>query len=343
MNFNDPNTHQPPSLNPQSGQWQPQPPPPPPWRPWPPQPTQSGQWQPPTSQIPMHYSPRPGAYWLQPPGQPVWQTMKPYSSKALYTLIGAYGAFWLLCLIGQGNGPFYFLGICLCMGLALSVLILDARGLVSLQRPARKGSRKTLLFTLLALFAWPLWLGVYLLCTFLAYHRPPLVSAPARRKATIAFSVGTAITLFLSIATLAGTTAPTQPITTTATGAAASIAPITPTVQVSPTPRPKPKPTQQARPTPTPVPTTQPTAPPPPAPTQPPAQASGPTYNFNANGGQLIYHPPADFCDQYACIASFWKGVGYVVECSDGDYSLSGGRQGVCSYHGGYMKTLYQH
>lgn len=31
------------------------------------------------------------------------------------------------------------------------------------------------------------------------------------------------------------------------------------------------------------------------------------------------------------------------VECGDGMYSKSGGHSGVCSYHGGYWRTLHSH
>jgi hypothetical protein len=41
------------------------------------------------------------------------------------------------------------------------------------------------------------------------------------------------------------------------------------------------------------------------------------------------------FCDTHSCIDSFDDGTGYIVECSDGEWSHSGGRQGACSYHGG--------
>jgi hypothetical protein len=46
----------------------------------------------------------------------------------------------------------------------------------------------------------------------------------------------------------------------------------------------------------------------------------------------------------FDCIASFWTSTnGYVVQCGDQTFSHSGGRQGVCSRHGGYYRTLYSH
>lgn len=41
------------------------------------------------------------------------------------------------------------------------------------------------------------------------------------------------------------------------------------------------------------------------------------------------------FCTTHACIDNFSEGTGYIVECSDGEWSHSGGRPGACSYHGG--------
>ena len=46
----------------------------------------------------------------------------------------------------------------------------------------------------------------------------------------------------------------------------------------------------------------------------------------------------------FDCIPSFWDSTnGYVVQCVDGTFSHSGGRQGVCSYHHGYRRTLFDH
>jgi hypothetical protein len=85
---------------------------------------------------------------------------------------------------------------------------------------------------------------------------------------------------------------------------------------------------------------TAPTMAPKPQPTSPPA----PTYNTDPNGGQLVYSPPADFCNNNACVSTFWVDTaGYVVECANGEYSHSGGVRGVCSRDGGVAATLYQH
>ena len=83
-----------------------------------------------------------------------------------------------------------------------------------------------------------------------------------------------------------------------------------------------------------------------PTPTPAPTAVSGTSappnpWGYNFDGGTLIYYPPSNFCSYFSCISSFWNGVGYVVQCSDLMFSLSGGRSGVCSYHGGYYRTLY--
>jgi hypothetical protein len=41
------------------------------------------------------------------------------------------------------------------------------------------------------------------------------------------------------------------------------------------------------------------------------------------------------FCSSHACIPNFENGRGYPVECSDGEWSKSGGISGACSGHGG--------
>ena len=131
----------------------------------------------------------------------------------------------------------------------------------------------------------------------------------------------------------------------------------TTTVKTQPTTLPRSKPTQSPiqptiePPTPTLVPTN-----PPAQPTQPPVQPTKPPacqgvngnpwcYNFNAAGGTVITSPPAAFCSgqYFSCIPTFANGVGYVVECVDGLYAISGGRSGSCSHHGGDKAILYSH
>ena len=42
-----------------------------------------------------------------------------------------------------------------------------------------------------------------------------------------------------------------------------------------------------------------------------------------------------DFCSTHVCIPNYANGTGYTVQCRDGTYSHSGGKQGACSHHGG--------
>jgi hypothetical protein len=65
-------------------------------------------------------------------------------------------------------------------------------------------------------------------------------------------------------------------------------------------------------------------------------------YGYNYCGhGSRIYDPKPDVCTYFDCIGNFWDGVGYMIECNDGMVSMSGGRQGSCSYHGGNRQTVY--
>lgn len=64
-------------------------------------------------------------------------------------------------------------------------------------------------------------------------------------------------------------------------------------------------------------------------------------WNYTFCGGSLITAPPGSFCSYFSCIASFWNGVGYVIQCQDLTLSKSGGRSGSCSQHGGNYRPLY--
>jgi hypothetical protein len=66
-------------------------------------------------------------------------------------------------------------------------------------------------------------------------------------------------------------------------------------------------------------------------------------YGLNLCGnGHLVYSPPANVCSYFNCIPNFPNGTGYMTECNDGMYSMSGGRQGACSYHGGESTAVTQ-
>jgi hypothetical protein len=86
-----------------------------------------------------------------------------------------------------------------------------------------------------------------------------------------------------------------------------------------------------------------------PPPTTPPASHAPDTcgapsnpygYNFCGNGG-YVTSPPSDICSYFSCIDNFWNGRGYMVECRDGTYSMSGGIRGACSYHRGEEQPVY--
>ena len=76
----------------------------------------------------------------------------------------------------------------------------------------------------------------------------------------------------------------------------------------------------------------------------PPVPSDGVSSNpwgYNFTCCNLISSPPVNFCNYFNCINNFWNGVGYVIQCKDGMFSRSGGRQGSCSYHGGNNRPLY--
>lgn len=110
-----------------------------------------------------------------------------------------------------------------------------------------------------------------------------------------------------------------------------------PTPPIAPTHSPSPVPTQPPLPSPTPNPTPKPSPPP----TCEAVNNNPWCYNFSP--GNYIYNPPLAFCVYFACTASFWLGHGYVNECHDGLYSLSGGIRGNCLHHGGEWRPLYSH
>jgi hypothetical protein len=63
-------------------------------------------------------------------------------------------------------------------------------------------------------------------------------------------------------------------------------------------------------------------------------------YNFCGRGGRIT-NPAPDVCAYFDCIPNFENGTGYMVECHDARYSMSGGRQGACSYHRGVWRPVY--
>ena len=127
------------------------------------------------------------------------------------------------------------------------------------------------------------------------------------------------------------------------TATSAPSAPVTSTPPAA-TPRPKPRVVTPAAPSPTPTP--KPTPKPAPVRTKPvvrstcgaPANPWG--YNFCGRGAH-IYSAADGVCGYFDCINNFGNGTGYMVQCNDGMYSMSGGRRGACSYHGGEGQPVY--
>jgi len=65
-------------------------------------------------------------------------------------------------------------------------------------------------------------------------------------------------------------------------------------------------------------------------------------YGYNLCGiGSEITSPPSNICSYFHCIENFGNGRGYMVECGDGTYSMSGGIYGVCSDHQGEGSRVY--
>jgi len=165
------------------------------------------------------------------------------------------------------------------------------------------------------------------------------------QKAAIVGALLVAIVAVASLTAPSGNTqvAQAQPTATptattpgaSATASATATESATPVPTLAPTARPTPKPTSRPTPKPTPKPVPQPTATPGPY---------GNPWGYDFRPGNLIYSPPSAFCSYFPCIPSFWTSTnGYVVQCVDMDFSHSGGREGVCSRHGGYYRTLYSH
>lgn len=174
------------------------------------------------------------------------------------------------------------------------------------------------------------------------------------RKTRVGIGCGTLIALlvfFSLIGAAIGSTSTTTPPTPTPANKPAAVVvtpteavtqhitnpPVTVTARPQPTITPKPQPTAQSTPRPTPH---------PPTPTPCPGINCNP-WGYTFSPGNLIYYPPSGFCNYFICIASFYSsddpGDGYIVQCSDGTFSQSGGERGACSSHGGVSRPLYSH
>jgi hypothetical protein len=65
-------------------------------------------------------------------------------------------------------------------------------------------------------------------------------------------------------------------------------------------------------------------------------------YGYNFCGvGMYVYGPATGTCQYFNCIDNFPDGHGYMVECNDGTFSMSGGIDGACSDHNGVERPVY--
>jgi hypothetical protein len=150
--------------------------------------------------------------------------------------------------------------------------------------------------------------------------------------------------------------APATPPATTHPAAEAPVAPpvipLEPTTEmpypttVPPTTPPPTTPASTAPATTRPPTTSPPRSPRPTArPTQPAPLCGAPAnpYGFNFCGrGGLVYQPPAAVCSYFDCVSGFPDGTGYLEECRDHSYSLTGGQPAACAKHGGSRRTVYR-
>jgi hypothetical protein len=180
----------------------------------------------------------------------------------------------------------------------------------------------------------------------------PWVKVASRPAAAGALLLGVAV-VGAGSALATAARAPAPPRGTAKPAAQAPAAPVIPlgegpttevpfTTALPPTTSPSPTPTSTAPATTTP-PTTSP--PPSPRPTPKPSPLCGaPTnpygYNFCGRGG-LVYSPPAAVCSYFDCVSGFPDGTGYLEECRDHSYSLTGGQPDSCAKHGGSRRTVY--
>jgi hypothetical protein len=64
-------------------------------------------------------------------------------------------------------------------------------------------------------------------------------------------------------------------------------------------------------------------------------------YNFCGRGG-YVRNPPSQVCTYFNCAPNFWSGKGYMEQCQDGTYSMTGGRAVSCTRHGGDLRDVYR-
>jgi hypothetical protein len=65
-------------------------------------------------------------------------------------------------------------------------------------------------------------------------------------------------------------------------------------------------------------------------------------YEYNFCGGEYVISPESGVCHYFRCADDFWNERGYLVECSDGKVTRTGGYRYSCVGHGSYRRTVYR-
>jgi hypothetical protein len=84
-------------------------------------------------------------------------------------------------------------------------------------------------------------------------------------------------------------------------------------------------------------------------PSQPPSPSSVPLcgapvnpFGYSFCGSTVITNPDPLVCSYFDCDGSFWRDGGWMTQCRDGAFSMSGGRVDACSGHGGPARLVYR-
>jgi hypothetical protein len=173
-------------------------------------------------------------------------------------------------------------------------------------------------------------------------------SSVSARPIQFAVALALALAVFSACGTTAGSYLPTPTLAQARSAppsgsAASSVTTAEPTQTATPmasqqkTLAPTPSPATPA-PTAKPAPTTKPA--PTPVQTQNLCGAPANPWGYNFCSGSFITSPAATICNYINCIANFWNGRGYVMQCSDTAFGKSGGISGSCSSHGGNFRAL---
>jgi hypothetical protein len=257
-------------------------------------------------------APEPGGQKTAPSGKPPSQSwfagIPGFRSRTAWkAIVAVLGYFLILLLIVSGfSSPTN--AVLAMSALVVALLVTDAWGIRD-RIPMLRSSNK--------LIAASGWVAVALLILtsmgFAAPSHPSPRPGPAIRPAASASSNDVAIASPVSTPSLEPSPSPS----------AAAPSPVATQAPVAPPAPPAP--------------------PPPPPPPPQPTGVNGNPWGYDFNPGNYITAPPGAFCTYFSCIASFANGTGYVMECVDGMYSLSGGHSGSCSHHGGNKQPLYSH